>query len=112
MNKVKGLTVFVYRDNFGDCTNGGISSRYDCLILIGEGVDGPMTVDLDDPVDNVVKLVKRRIFGNEEYLHVEPLDGCHAGGGKWYSAGGNFVYTSDSRFPSRQPLSVHDRREV
>lgn len=111
MNKVKGLLVFVYRDNLGDCTNGGISSRYDRLILIGDGVDGPMTVDLDDPAENVVKLVKRRIFNGEEYFHVEPLDGCFAGGGKWYSAGGNFAYTSDSRFPSRQPLSVHDRHE-
>jgi len=26
--------------------------------------------------------------------------------------GGNFVYTSDSRFPARAPISVHDRVET
>ena len=25
--------------------------------------------------------------------------------------GGNFIYTSDSRFPSRAPIQVHDRVE-
>lgn len=110
MNNVKGLTLHVYRWNLGDCTNNGISSRYDTLILIGEGVEGPVSVDLENPPENVVKMVRRKIRG-EEYLHLEPLDGCNNGGRKWYMSGGNLAYTSDSRFPSRYPLSVHDRHE-
>lgn len=110
--KVQGLTVYVYKNPlFKNCSLNGISSRYDSLILIGEGVEGPNTVDLDNPPENVVKLVKRRIYAGVEYLHVEPLDGHNAGGDKWYMAGGAFCYTSDSRFPSHQPLSIHDRCE-
>lgn len=109
--KVKGLTVWVYRSGLGDCSMNGISSRYDTLILIGEGVEGPVDVDLENPPENVVKLVKRKIFGREEYLHVEPLDGSSNGGGKWYMSGGNLAYSCDSRFPNRYPLSIHDRYE-
>ena len=111
MKNVKGLTLHVYRWNLGDCTNNGISSRYDTLILIGDDVDGPVTVDLDNPPENVVTMVKRRLFGREEYIHLEPLDGCNNGGGKWYMSGGNLAYTCDSRFPFSYPLSVHDRHE-
>ena len=67
MNNVMGLTIHVYRDSkFGDCTNGGISSRYSELILVGEGIEGPVTVDLDNPPENVVKIVKRKLFGEKE----------------------------------------------
>lgn len=83
--KVQGLTVYVYKNPlFKNCSLNGISSRYDSLILIGEGVEGPNTVNLDNPPENVVKLVKRRIYAGVEYLHVEPLDGHNAGGDKWY----------------------------
>lgn len=108
MNMVKGLTIWVYRDRLGDCTNGGISSRYDELILVGEGIEGPVSVDLDNPPENLVKIVKRRLFGESEpYLHIEPYNNE----GKWYMAGGNHAYVSDSRFPSRYALSIHDRCE-
>ena len=105
MHKVQGLTLWVYRTDH-DCTNGGISSRYNRLILVGEGIEGPDTVDLSDPPENAVKIVTRQI-GGREYKHIEPL----IKGGKWHMAGGNFAYTSDSRFPSDYPLSIHDRVE-
>lgn len=111
MNKVKGLTLRVYRSGLGDCTNGGISSRYNTLILVGDGIEGPVSVDLDNPPENVVKIVRRRLFGREEYLHLEPLDGSGNGGSRWYMSGGNIANTCDSRFPSRYPLEIHDRHE-
>lgn len=111
MKKVMGLTLHVYHWGLGDCSNDGISSRYDTLILIGDDVEGPVSVDLDNPPENVVTIVRRRLFGHEEYLHLEPLDGCGNGGKKWYMSGGNLAYTSDSRFPSHYPLSIHDRHE-
>lgn len=109
MNMVQGLSLNVYRHgNYGDCSNGGISSRYNELILVGEGIEGPVSVDLDNPPENLVKIVRRRLFGgSEEYLHIEPYDNED----KWYSYGGNIACVSDSRFPSRYPLKIHDRRE-
>ena len=108
MNEVKGLRISVYRHGNYDCTNGGISSRYNELILVGEGIEGPVTVDLDNPPENVVKIVKRKLFGGkEEYMHIEPYNNE----GKWFMYGGNIACTSDSRFPSRYPLKIHDRCE-
>lgn len=108
MKKVQGLTIYVYRSPLGDCTNGGISSKYRELILVGEGIEGPVSVDLDNPPENLVKIVRRRLFGEAtEYLHIEPYNNE----GKWYMVGGNHAYTSDSRFPSRYALSIHDRCE-
>ena len=110
MNMVKGLSISVYRNARGwDCTNGGISSRYSELILVGEGIEGPVTVDLDNPPENLVKIVKRKLFGGqEEYMHIEPYNND----GKWFMDGGNIADASDSRFPSRYPLSIHDRCEA
>lgn len=109
--KVKALNVSVYENpTYKGCSNGGVSSIYWNLLLIGDGVEGPKTVDLDHPANNVVKLIKRTVCG-EEYMHVEPLDGCNNGGDKWYMSGGAFCYSSDSRFPSKYPLSIHDRCE-
>lgn len=109
MNIVRALPVSVYRDNYvGDCTNNGITSRYDRVYLVGEGVEGFYEIDLDNPPANVLKLEKRILFGNEEYLRAVPLDSKD----KWYMMGGNFIYTSDSRFPSDYPIPVHDRHET
>ena len=108
--KAKGLRVDAYRSPLGDCTNNGLTARYKSLILIGESVEGPEVVDLNDPPENVLRLVRREL-SNGEYLHAEPLDGHHNGGGKWYMFGGNCIYTSDSRFPNHYPIKVHDRRE-
>ena len=110
MKMVKGLTLHVYRWSLGDCTNGGISSRHDTLILVGDDVEGPVSVDLDNPPENVVKIVKRTICGRV-YMHLEPLDGCGNGGSRWYMSGGNLGFSSDSRFPSDYALSIHDRAE-
>lgn len=104
--KTKGLLVFVYRNSLGDCIANGISSNLIQLILVGEGI--PEIFEGDET--NTVKLVKRSLFGSE-HLHVEPISekpsNCIGP-----MAGGNFIYTSDSRFPSKYPLSIHDRYEV
>lgn len=108
-----GLLVYVLRhpreagDVFDiDTTNGGISSRFTCFVLTGEGVSGPFRPDANTPE---LKLVRRKI-GGREYLHVEPVEGKDPRAAGWM-AGGNFVYTSDSRFPNAYPLSIHDRQE-
>jgi len=105
--KVRALPIDVYRENSNyDCTNGGISSRYNELLLLCD--DGFKEVDLDNPPENLVKIVERQLWG-KTYLHIEPYARPeHIG----WMYGGNIACTSDSRFPSQYPLRIHDRQET
>lgn len=105
---VKALAIDVYRRKGTDCSNGGISWKFDRLLLVG--VNGPETVDMDNPPANAVKMVTRT-FGFGTFSHLEPLNAPDDGCVGWM-AGGAFGYTSDSRFPSSQPISIHDRQET
>ena len=106
------LPISVYRDARlpNDCTNGGISSRYDELLLICD--DGFIKVDVNNPPENLVRIVSRNIFG-KEYKYIEPVravdKGCVG-----YMFGGNVAGSSDSRFArlSEYPLKIHDRQET
>lgn len=98
---LKGLTVNIYHRPGGDCTNNGASTGHDRALLVGEGIPEVFEDQGDMPV---FKLVERVIFGNQ-YLHVQPVQPGH------YMFGGNFVYTSDGRFPNPYPLPIHDRQE-
>ena len=106
----KTLPVQVYRCGFTDCTNGGISSR--CHTLYLEHPGGFHEVEDDDP--RLIRIVERT-FGwrDTPYLHVEQVSPSvttlHKVGPMF---GGNFVYTSDSRFPSDYPIPIHDRFET
>jgi len=104
---MKGLIIEVFRFPLGDCTNGGISGKHGSLTLIGDGVDGPFAPTPDAPP---VTMITREI-GGREYKHLVPCDENAVPLEGWYMAGGNFGYTSDSRFPNAYPLSIHDRRE-
>lgn len=101
---MKALPIYVYK-NGGDCTNGGVSSRYDSLLLICK--DGFIEIDENDIPENAVKIVERYLWG-KYYLHIEPV--ARPEGIGWM-AGGNIGYTCDSRFPSDYPLQIHDRQE-
>lgn len=108
---MKAIPVDVYRCvNRSDCTNGGISSRFSELLVPCD--TGFLDVDEDNPPENLVKLVHRRLFGVDTW-HLEPY--VKPGGVGWM-AGGNFAHTSDSRF-SRMlegmygAVPIHDRQE-
>lgn len=106
---MKALSIEVYKDGSGyDCTNGGISSKYKDLLLICD--DGDIEIDENNLPENLVKIVKRNLFGNT-YLHIEPV--ARPTGIGWM-AGGNIASTCDSRFRrlSPYPLSIHDRQET
>lgn len=105
---MKALPISVYRDDLGDCTNGGITSKYDRLLLVCE--DGFIHIDDENPPENLVVLVSRD-FGGREYKHLEPFKSPDSGCIGWMY-GGNIACTSDSRFPSEYPLRVHDRQET
>ena len=102
------LPVSVYRDlEIGDCTNGGVTSNPDNYFVV-PCEDGHVTEEI----------VEKR-----GYIVLEPMEpaykGCPIrvkprGVEGWYMNGGNFVYTSDSRFRETYgpaPISVHDRKE-
>lgn len=103
---MKALGISVYRNNrYGDCSNNGITSRYDELLLVCE--DGYIDVDESNPPENLVRIVVRH-FGGKEYKHIEPV--AQPQGAGWMY-GGAIACTSDSRFDSDYPLKVHDRQE-
>jgi hypothetical protein len=89
-----------------DCSNDGISSRYDEVILTDEDGAEAFTKS-GTPVCKIVK----RVIGGEKYVHCQPLENAAA----WHMAGGSFVYTTDSRFReltgSSSPIALHDRVE-
>ena len=111
---MKGLLVWVYRNAGngmfdGDTTNGGISSKHTKFILVGDGVDEVFSVTDDIPA---IRLINRLIMGREFWI-AAPLDAKFIGesGGYPYMFGGNFLYSSDSRFPSDAPIKIFDRKE-
>jgi hypothetical protein len=86
---MKGLRISIYRNaEFGDCTNGGVSAMANSAIVIGPGI--PEIFEASDR-DVVLELKKGNIPGAVKLV---PLD---AGRG-WTMFGGNFGFTSDSRF--------------
>lgn len=100
------LTANVFRSDLGDYTNGGISATRRELYILAE-TKGPF-----EPQDirECVYIEWREVMG-EEYIDCKPAYFPK----RWYMAGGNFLYTSDSRFKeitrSKYPISIHDRYE-
>jgi hypothetical protein len=102
---MKGLIVRIYRDvTRRDCTNGGITATLERAVLVGEGVPEIFEADESSPALYLCENRAGSKFGQAVYPEPQPSN-------RWYMFGGNFVYSSDSRFPSRQPLPVHDRLE-
>ena len=104
---MKALRLEIYKHKAGDCSNGGISSRFNEILLLCD--EGFIDIDENDPPANLCKLVERDI-GGMIYRHIEPVAKCPGCG---WMAGGTIVYTCDSRFRrmSEYPLSLHDRCE-
>ena len=109
---LRALPITVFRPARGwDCTNNGVSSRFSELLCLCD--EGFLPIDEENPPENLVKIVKRNLFGSEIY-HIEPVNAPQGFG---WMAGGNYAATSDSRF-SRMigglygALSVHDRQET
>lgn len=101
---MKAININVYRtDRLGDCTNGGISSKYDELLLVCE--DGYIDIDENNIPENLVVIAE----GFRGHKHIRPYkEPEHLG---WMS-GGNIGYSSDARFNSEYPLKIHDRQET
>lgn len=103
--KVMGLPVQVLRGIYDtDTTNGGVSSKRDRFILIGDGI--PEVAEPRDE-DEILVLKTRNILGKYDYHYVVPyaLQDGHS------MMGGNYIHSADGRFPNKYPLAIHDRVE-
>lgn len=99
------LPVFVYKGPLGDCSANGISKTHsDKLVVPCE--DGYITdQDLLESDYIVLELEQRTV--NYKCFKMR-------GDERWLMNGGNFAYTSDSRFSAKygtQPIAIHDRYE-
>lgn len=102
MRKADAFYVDVYRsEELGDCTNGGMSARHNELLVLCTKTNTPSDarahVDLDNPPDNLAKLVASPLGG----VHIEPYAGSAAAADGFpyhggYMFGGNYAATSDA----------------
>ena len=92
----------IYKDHHGDCSNNGISSRHDCVMVISKENEDTR----EWTGENVCVVREKNVFGTRHvYLVPYKLRKQHT------MFGGCFVYSSDSRFPENRPLPLHDRME-
>jgi hypothetical protein len=86
-----GLLIFVARGS--NCTNGGISSRFDKLLAVN--VDGPF-----EPSDDCPAVLLESHYAG--ILRIVPAEKTPAGrwvrDPRWTMFGGNYAATSDSRW--------------
>ena len=105
---MKGLLCFIYENkSFGNCSNGGISSKVKSVILTGKRIAQIFEPDDDKPE---VRLEHRLVCGRP-YLTAYPVEPIKKGN-IGYMCGGCFIYTSDGRFPASYPIPLHDRQET
>lgn len=104
---IRAIPVYIYRDKIiGECSNGGISAKYDEAFLVCD--EGQCRFDPDDPPENLI--VIGTIRGHKFAQPYRETDPGHVG----WMAGGALIYSCDSRFRrmSEYPLSLHDRQET
>jgi predicted PolB exonuclease-like 3'-5' exonuclease len=113
------LHISVYRNaEIGDCTNGGISSKVNKLILVSKKVEFERLENFCNlynyDINTCVTVEDRGLY--KGYLNLIPVTLVDSG--QWTMFGGNFGYTSDSRFKNfitnyqkDGPVAIHDRVE-
>lgn len=102
------LKVCVFRNDLGDSSLSGITSNPD-LNLYVEIKRGNLTLDDVKMNNGIILKPKPKPFESDSPCSfVEDVND-----GKWRSFGGNFVWSSDSRFRDKypSPIAVHDRIE-
>ncbi|WP_320973308.1 hypothetical protein [Enterocloster bolteae] len=103
-----GLMADVYRSSTGDCTANGISANVARLCILSDKC--PVSAPSD--INQCVRVTENKTHWNgEAYIKANPVMYPK----RWYMAGGNFLYVSDSRFEeitgTARPIPIHDRYE-
>lgn len=105
---VKAMVADVYRSG-SDCSNGGVTSRFDKIYYAHP--EGFLELDAGDLPENFMVLKEEpclRSTARRFYPHGD-VDGK-----RWMMWGGTFAYSSDSRFPGNPggvPVMIFDRHE-
>lgn len=108
---VRALRAEIFKYKGNDCSNGGISSRFNDVYIICD--EGNYKFDENELPDNLVVLVKRELWG-ENHWYIKPYKDTPKGN-VGYMYGGCIVSSSDSRFRrlcGDYPLPLHDRTET
>lgn len=93
-----------------DCTNGGVSSKYEDVLLVGP-VRAELLLAEGPQPENILVLQNPNLHGTS-FIAVplnQPKDTCGP------MMGGNFIHACDSRFSELNggdPIAVHDRFET
>lgn len=114
IEKAYQIDVYTLREKSKDCTNGGETASIDRFILYTWRMSrAAVLLDVERrelPLAKCLHACLRVIYGRE-YIHADVLTRS----GKWHMAGGNFVFSCDSRYREvtgiNYPISVHDRVE-
>jgi hypothetical protein len=96
----KGLLCQIYKCHFGALDGiANFSSKYKQVILTGPEIPG-----IFEPSEDCPEVVLGNRFPRDRYIYCHPKD-YHG------MFGGAYIYSADSRFPSRYPIPLHDRIE-
>ena len=99
-----GLPVSIYKSPLGDSTANGLSSKHSRLLLVGESIE-QVPFKVPEGEDYLVAVYRER-FDDVIAIPKSILDE-----GVRPMFGGNFAYSSDSRFTESAPIKIHDRVE-
>ena len=111
---MKTVSVYVLRNDLGDSTANGITSKVNSVWLFSAETTNEEVREFygkkNESPENALRVVKRERYCN----YVEPVF-KNTGDQGTYMAGGNYVYTCDSRYKeisgTPYPLPAHDRFE-
>ena len=103
---MKGISLVVYYNpQYRGCAAGGISARFDELLIPCERGN----LDINGNEENLVQLIHRKI-GDRDVYHLAPMDDKGQ-----YSFGGNYASSCDNRFFEMHgiygAIAIHDRKE-
>lgn len=113
---MKAILVHPLISSLGDCTNGGLTSKNRSLtIFSADTTDEEIKQYFNGDSEKYSKAIRVMKTENPIYpVRAEVVFRKPSNEGT-YMAGGNFVYTSDSRYKEvagvPYPISVHDRFE-
>ena len=117
--KINCLRVTVYRNPYGDCSNNGISNRFQELLVYCPNGPHHFFSEHELPLNFCMVDSFRSGVDWPGYSYIIPAMVNESGQvvrrPGWFMAGGNIVDTSDRRWHeltgTPYPLKIHDRTE-
>lgn len=106
--KIKCISVDIVKPWHGDCSNDGLSHKYNTAYMVVS--DGYWEFDVldDNCPENIVS-----VYYDADYGVYKSVPLFSDSPSPWYMFGGTHIYTSDQRFRKKchYPIPLHDRIE-